>query len=84
MFGIVPTGMDSFECTPWLPKAWPRMALRDLRAFGQAWDLVVERAGDQQKVTVRSGGKTVMTGLGPAGKTYSVTLPNGEKSASIR
>jgi len=45
---------------------------------------VVERAGDQQKVTVRSGGKTVMTGLGPAGKTYSVTLPNGEKSASIR
>lgn len=84
MFGIVPTGLDSFECTPWLPKAWPRMALRDLRAFGQAWDLVVERAGDQQKVTVRSGGKTVMTGLGPAGKTYSVTLPNGEKPASIR
>jgi hypothetical protein len=60
------------------------MALRDLRAFGQAWDLVVERAGDQQKVTVRSGGKTLMTGSGPAGKTYSVTLPNGEKSASIR
>ena len=84
MFGIVPTGLGSFECTPWLPKAWPQMALRDLRAFGQAWDLVVERAGDQQKVTVRSGGKTVMTGLGPAGKTYSVTLPNGEKSALIR
>jgi hypothetical protein len=84
MFGIVPTGLDSFECTPWLPKAWPQMALRDLRAFGQAWDLVVERAGDQQKVTVRSSGKTVMTGLGPAGKTYAVTLPNGKKSASIR
>ena len=45
MFGIVPTGLDSFECTPWLPNAWLRMALRDLRAFGQAWDLVVERAG---------------------------------------
>jgi hypothetical protein len=84
MFGIVPTGLDSFECTPWLPKAWPRMALRDLRAFGRAWDLVVERAGDQQKVTVRSGGKTVMTGRGPAGKTYSVTFPVGRKSPSIR
>ena len=84
MFGIVPTGLDSFECTPWLPKAWPRMALRDLRAFGRAWDLVVERAGDQQKVTVRSGGKTVMTGLGPAGKTYSLTFPVGRKSPSIR
>ena len=84
MFGIVPTGLDSFECTPWLPKAWPRMALRDLRAFGRAWDLVVERAGDQQKVTVRSGGKTLMTGLGLAGKTYSLTFPNGRKSPSIR
>jgi hypothetical protein len=75
MFGIVPTGLDSFECTPWLPKDWPRMALRDLRAFGQSWDLVVERVGDQQKVTVLSGGKTLMTGLGPPGKTYELTFP---------
>jgi hypothetical protein len=75
MFGIVPTGLNSFECTPWLPKAWPRMALRDLRAFGQSWDLVVERVGDQQKVTVLSGGKTLMTGLGPAGKTYALNFP---------
>lgn len=75
MFGIVPTGLASFECTPWLPAGWDRMALRDLRAFGQTWDLVVERADDQQKVTVRSGGKTLMTGLGPAGKTYSLTFP---------
>ncbi len=77
MFGIVPTGLASFECTPWLPAGWPRMALRDVRAFGRAWDLVVERDGDQQKVTVSSGGKLVMTGFGPAGKTYSVTFPNG-------
>ena len=84
LFGILPTGLDSFECTPWLPKAWPRMALRDLRAFGRAWDLVVERAGDQQQVTVRSGGKTVMTGLGPAGKTYSVTFPNRIAAPSVR
>jgi len=74
MFGIVPTGLDSFECTPWLPKAWPKMALRDLRAFGRSWDLVVERVGDQQKVTVLSGGKTLMTGLGPAGKTYAISI----------
>ena len=78
MFGIVPTGLDSFECTPWLPKDWPRMALRDLRAFGQSWDLVVERAGDQQKVTVLSGGKSLMTGLGPPAKTYALTFPKGK------
>lgn len=75
MFGIVPTGLDSFECTPWLPAAWPRMALRDVRAFGRSWDLVVERQGDLQKVMVTSGGRTVLTGTGPAGRTYQVAFP---------
>jgi hypothetical protein len=51
------------------------MALRDVRAFGRAWDLVVERVGQQQKVTVQSEGKTLMTASGPAGKTYSLTFP---------
>ena len=75
MFGIVPTGLDSFDCTPWLPKDWPRMALRDVRAFGQAWDLSVERAGDQQKITITRAGKTILTATGPPGKTYQVALP---------
>ncbi len=75
MFGIVPTGLDSFECTPWLPKAWPKMALRDMRAFGHAWDMVVERVGDQQKVTISStDGKVIFSDVGPAGKTYSVSF----------
>jgi len=76
VFGIVPTGLDSFECTPWLPRAWPKMALRDVRAFGHAWDMVVERDGDQQRVTVRNSrdGKVIFTGVGPAGKTYSVSF----------
>jgi hypothetical protein len=72
MFGIVPTGLKSFTCTPRLPREWPRMALRDLRAFGQAWDLVVERVGDKQKITVSSGGKVVFTGMGVEGKTFRV------------
>jgi hypothetical protein len=72
MFGIVPTGLDSFECTPWLPDGWPEMALRDLRAFGQSWDLVVRREGDEQRVIVTVDGKAVMTDAGPAGRTYRV------------
>jgi hypothetical protein len=75
MFGIVPTGLDSFECTPWLPQAWPSMALRDVRAFGRNWDLVVERDGGQQKITVTCGGSTVMTASGPAGKKFFVRFP---------
>jgi hypothetical protein len=72
MFGIVPTGIKTFKCTPWLPREWPRMALRELRAFGKNWDLVVERVGDKQKITVSSSGKIIFSGSGPAGKTYSV------------
>ena len=72
MFGIVPKGLKSFNCTPWLPNEWPQMAMRDMRAFGRDWDMVVERAGDKQKITVSSGGKVIFTGSGPAGKTYSV------------
>ena len=75
LFGIVPTGLAAFECTPWLPAGWPRMALRDVRAFGHAWDLVVERDGDLQKVTVSAGGKVLLTATGPAGKTYQVRFP---------
>ena len=74
MFGIVPTGLDSFDCTPWLPKEWPRMALRDVRAFGQAWDLLVERIGDEQKITIIRAGQVILTATGPPGKTYHVTI----------
>jgi hypothetical protein len=74
LFGIVPQGLKTFDCTPWLPAAWPKMALRDLRAFGRSWDLVVEREGTLQKITITSGGKTVFTATGPAGKCYRVRL----------
>jgi len=50
------------------------MALRDVRAFGKSWDIVVERDGEQQKVTVTSEGKIVMQESGAPGKTYSVNL----------
>lgn len=77
VFGIVPTGLDSFECTPWLPEGWPRMALRDVRAFGASLDLVVEREGDLRKVTVTDRGRVVLSETGPAGKTYQVKLRGG-------
>ena len=74
MFGIVPTGLDAFECTPFLPENWPRMALRDVKAFGATWDLMVEREGDRQKVTVTRGGQTVYSGSAPAGTVHAVSL----------
>ncbi len=74
LFGIVPTGLDAFECTPFLPENWPRMALREVKAFGATWDLMVEREGKHQKVTVTRGGQTLYSGSAPAGTVHAISL----------
>jgi hypothetical protein len=75
LFGIHPTSLDGFRCTPRLPKAWPRMALRSIRAFNREFDVVVERSGEGQRVTVTQGGNVVTDQAGPAGGTITVRLP---------
>jgi len=45
MFGIRPTGFNSFNCTPRLPAAWDHMALRNVHSFGNVFDLEITRAG---------------------------------------
>ena len=52
MFGIRPTGFRSFRLTPRLAAAWPRMALRHIRAFGGDFDICVRRL-DGNKLEVR-------------------------------
>ncbi len=71
-FGIEPTGLDAFDLTPVLPKAWPKMALRDLRICGASWDIEIERDGELQKVTVTRNGVVVLKESGAAGKRYRV------------
>lgn len=43
MFGIVPTGLKSFQCTPRLPKDWSYMELNQIRAFGKNFNLKITR-----------------------------------------
>lgn len=65
LFGMRPTGFTAFEMTPRLPKAWDRMALRNIQAFQHLFDLEVERAGKNKlSVTVVQGGDK---------KRYSIT-----------
>ncbi len=59
LFGIRPTGLRSFTCAPRLPGGWDSMALRDIRAFGHAFDIVVRRDGRNQSVEIRSDGRTL-------------------------
>lgn len=45
LFGIRATGFNSFNCTPRLPNGWDHMALRNMHAFGNVFDIIVSRAG---------------------------------------
>ena len=75
LFGMRPTGLDSFNCTPRLPEGWPKMALRSVRAFGRNFDVVVERKGDGQLITVIQNGKTVASHVLAHGKSIEIELP---------
>jgi hypothetical protein len=68
LFGMRPTGFNSFDCTPRLPAGWNTMALRNVHAFGTVFDLQVDRVsagklvitiikdGQQKKYNIRDGG----------------------------
>jgi len=46
MFGIRPTGLNAFNCSPRLPHDWNNMALNNIHAFGAVFDLKVEKKDD--------------------------------------
>ncbi|MFC6634178.1 hypothetical protein [Microbulbifer taiwanensis] len=52
LFGIEPTGFDSFEMAPRLPSGWDSMCLKNIRAFQRDFDLCVERTPKDYKISV--------------------------------
>ncbi|GAP05185.1 hypothetical protein ATHL_00015 [Anaerolinea thermolimosa] len=75
IFGITPTGLSTFQCTPHLPLKWNAMALRSLRAFGREFDLVVERSRQVVEASVLIEGRTILTTRVFEGESFTVTLP---------
>lgn len=68
LFGLRPTGFNSFDITPHLPEAWPEMELRHVRAFGADFDVKVERIkGAKLRLVVTNGNST-----------QTITLNNGQ------
>lgn len=60
MFGIRPTGLNSFTLTPRLPKDWNYMNLRNVRAFGKTFDIEVKRLDNNKlNVVVSAAGKII-------------------------
>lgn len=74
MFGIRPTGFNTFDCSPRLPKEWDQMALRHINAFGNDFDLEVSRADKGRiKITVLDKGAKKVYVL-KEGATQKITL----------
>ena len=45
LFGINPTGLGTFNVKTHLPKGVKRMSLKNIRAFGRVFDIVVDGTG---------------------------------------
>lgn len=74
MFGIRPIGFKSFTLTPRLPQEWNEMALRNIRAFGDTFDIEIKRVtNDKLQVKVINGGKIQRYSI-KAGKSLSIKL----------
>jgi hypothetical protein len=57
MFGMRPTGFNSFNCTPRLPKKWKNMALNNIHAFNGNFSLLVSRIdANRLLISVKQGG----------------------------
>ncbi len=74
MFGILPTGLDRFTCTPRLPDGWPSMALRHIKAFGGDFDLEVARSGAKLQVRVLQANRVMIDKLINSGESLVVTI----------
>jgi hypothetical protein len=75
LFGIRPTGLNSFTCQPELPSDWPSMSLRSIRAFNSEFDLTVERSADKLRLTVTDqSGATQVKACTP-GQSVKIEFP---------
>lgn len=75
LFGIRPTGFDSFTLTPQLPDKWSTMQLKNIGAFGKSpFDIKIDRDGNNIKISIIRGNNVVRTYTSKVGKTIEVKL----------
>jgi len=74
MFGIRPTGLRSFSLSPRLPKAWNKMALNNIKAFGSEFDVSVVRDNKKIQITLSTNGKVFYSKTVVDGVTVDIKL----------
>ena len=74
LFGIRPTGLNSFSFSPKMPEGWNEMALRKIRSFGKTYDIEVNRIEDSLLIKVFSDDQIFMQSLIKNGETVNMTM----------
>jgi len=74
LFGIEPTGFNSFTIMPRLPGKWNSMSLEHIRAFQRDVSIKVSRWGKKERVLVAAAGKPVREYLWDGEKPLRITL----------
>ncbi len=71
LFGLNPTGLSSFQLTPRLPKEWDKMALKEIKAFGHNFDVLVQADGEKLKVVIIENNSVLLSKKIDSGSTVS-------------
>ncbi|MDD2305185.1 MAG: hypothetical protein PHP53_10860 [Prolixibacteraceae bacterium] len=74
LFGFTPTGFNKFKITPWLPKGWDYMNLRNIHAFGKCFDLEVKRKGNSELIMVKVDGNEILQKIWDKKGELEITL----------
>ena len=72
LFGIRPTGLQTFNLTPQLPEVWNEMSLKQIHGFGQVFDIEVEKKKDLLNLSVLVNERKVYNQLIPIGTTVEI------------
>ena len=74
LFGIRPTGLNSFTLTPRLPEGWDRMSLKNIQGFGSSFDINVSRNKSNIKIDIYKAGKLVNSYNVKEGRTINIKV----------
>lgn len=74
LFGIQPTGFNTFTLAPWLPDGWNFMRLKNIRAFGKNFDIEVTRNGDAGQIAILVNGEKVVNKIWDKKAAVEITL----------
>lgn len=72
LWGIRPTGLHSFTCTPRLPEDWDHMAFQQVHLQGKTLDLEVHRQDKDLHLIIRADGLVQYNQKHPEGKPFHI------------